>query len=312
MPNEANASVQNVNTSTPDALGSLSEALQRAVDRAAASVARVEGRRGYALSGIVLDADHVVTTSRAVAAEGDIKVVSAQDDTPRKADVVGADAHLDIALLHAPGHGMPAATLEPAGEARVGELVLRVARSSGDTEATFGIVRRVGGPWRTPWGARFPISLHCDADPFRGFSGGPLVRASGAVLGMSTAALSRRRNDVIPTETIERVVAELREHGRVRRGYLGISVQPVSLPDQMAERIGMRRAALIAGMADDAPAYEALLVGDILVSLGGEPIDGPGALVGLLDQHAPGAKVAVRVVRGGELTDLEVTVGARR
>jgi serine protease Do len=129
---------------------------------------------------------------------------------------------------------------------------------------------------------------------------------------MSTAALSRRRNDVIPSETITHVTDQLREHGRMRRAYLGVSVQPVTLPSHAAPESGQSHGLMVAGMEDGAPAAGTLALGDVLLSLDGESLDRPAALMGLIADRAPGTRVAVEVLRGGVVHEVQVELGVRR
>ena len=295
------------------ALGALSDAIEAAVARAARSVVRVHGRRGYALSGVVFGEDVVLTTNRAVDRDGDIAVGggAAGGEEAVRGEIVGRDPLTDLALLRAPGLGVPEATWVDAASAHVGQLVLRVSRSGGDPEATLGVVRRLGGPWRSAWGARLPVRLATDAATFRGFSGGPLATLDGRLLGIGTAVLSRSGDTVVPTETVQRVARDLLAEGRVRRGYLGVSVQPVVLPADAVDAAGQARGLLVVGVEDGGPAAGVLALGDVLLALDGEPLALPADLMGQLDAGEPGATASLRTLRGGAERSAQVVLGRR-
>lgn len=284
----------------------LSNALVQGLKEVDASLVRVDGRRGYALSGTVWDEHSVVTTSRAVERDDDITVTLAGGET-HAATLQGRDPSTDLALLKVEAPLTPP-TWQGTEGLEVGGLTLLAGRPGEGVRASLGIIGELGGPWRTMLGGRVARRIHSDAATFRGFSGGPLLTPQGAVLGINTAALGREAFTTLPTETVRRVAQALATHGRLRRGYLGVTGQPVKLQGAPETGVGL----LIVGLEEDSPAAQAgLVVGDILLRVGGERVRHPGQLAALLGDEAIGQTLPVTLVRAGTLTELAVTVAER-
>jgi S1-C subfamily serine protease len=134
------------------------------------------------------------------------------------------------------------------------------------------------------------------------------------LIGVATAQIAHSSGVAVPLDTIERVSTALQQHGRMRRGYLGIGSQPVALPENLRSHLSLTQpsALLIVSVEPGSPADRAgLILGDVLVSLGGETVRNTDDLLELLGPERVGQPAAVRVLRGGELRDLTVTVGER-
>ena len=145
-----------------------------------------------------------------------------------------------------------------------------------------------------------------------GFSGGPLVDASGAVLGMNTSGLLRGAAATIPVETLDRVVSAILEHGKVRKAYLGVGTQPVRLQAAASANADQETGLLIVSVEESGPAESGgLLQGDTIVSLDGEPVRQVDDLLSLLSSDRVGKAVEVAVVRGGALAKISVSLGER-
>ena len=287
-----------------------SEVFVEALEAVAESVVRVEGRRGYPLSGVVWSEDLVVTTARAVEYDEGIRIGREGGDL-REAELVGSDPRLDLALLRVDGGGLRAADWSE-DEARVGQLVLLVGRPRTGLRASLGIVALSEGEWRTYPGGKVDRRLSTDATPFPGFSGGPLLTSGGEVLGVNTAALTRRRPVTLPSITVKRTVDALLAHGKVRRGYLGIAGQLVMLPPDLERSSGQRSGLLIVSVEPESPAAQShLSLGDTLLAIGGEKIGSPGDLALALDSDRIGESVTVRFLRGGEPMEAAVTIAER-
>jgi S1-C subfamily serine protease len=144
-----------------------------------------------------------------------------------------------------------------------------------------------------------------------GFAGGAFVDTSGAVLGVATAGRIRGLGVVIPASIAWRTAATVLEHGGLKRGYLGIAGQPVRLPEnQQAE--GREEALLVVGVTSGSPASAAgVMVGDVIVALDDHAVESPEDLLDLLLGDRVGRPVTLRVLRGGSMRDLTVTVGER-
>jgi S1-C subfamily serine protease len=286
-----------------------------AVQKAATYTVRVAARRGPAASGIalapdlILTADHVVDQSRESAIS-----VGLPDGSEVSATLAGRDPNTDLALVRLPdGKLTPATPAE--GEPRTGALALAVARPGAEPAASLALVTGMGGPARTRRGGVLERFIQVDVVLYPGFSGGPLVDAAGAVLGMNTSGLGFGGPSVaIPWALASRLAGTIAQHGRVPRGYLGVGSQPVAL-SQAAKDLagGQERGLLVVQVADGGPAAQAgVLQGDILVKLAETAITNADDLQGLLGPDRVGTAVPAVLVRGGELKELSITIGSRQ
>ena len=291
----------------------LSTGMADAVETIGPAVVRVNGRRRRSGSGVVYGPNTVLTASHVLEREEDL-TVGLHDGRTLSARFAGRDHSTDLAVLRVEGLEVEAAT--PAeGEARVGQLALAVGSSSSRREgprATLGIVSAVGGPVRTWRGPRLERYIQTDATPYPGFSGGPLIDARGEVLGILVSSWGRGAAFAIPADLAWRVAGMLEERGSVKRGYLGILSQPVRLPDGQRLGLTQKGGLLVVGVEDGSPAGRGgLIIGDILATLDGQPVEDTDDLLVLLGGERVGRPVPVKLVRGGELAELEITVGER-
>ncbi len=293
-------------------LSALSQSLASIVECVAPSVVRVEARRRHGATGIVWSAEgHIVTTHHAIEHEGSITIGLADGRTV-SAELVGRDPSTDLALLKADVPGLTPLAPTPLDGVKVGHLVLALGRPGRTARATLGIVSAFGESWRTFAGGRIDRYLETDADLPPGFSGGALVDAQGRFLGLLTAALSRTAAVIIPGETIGRVTQALQQHGGIRRGYLGVGAHPVRLPQGLWARAGSEDGLMFLTVEPEGPADRAgLMIGDVLVSLGGQPLHSIEELLGYLGDEKVGTQVQARVLRAGEVRELPLTIGKR-
>jgi len=289
----------------------LSDALAGAVESVGASVVRVEAGRGLPSSGVAWTADLLVTVHHAIEREDGISI-GLPDGSTAEATLVGRDAPSDLALLQIQGARLAPARFDEGAALKVGHLLLGVARPGRTARAALGIAAALGPDWRTPAGAKIDRYLQLDIGRYPGFSGGAVADASGAVVGLSTTGLVRGHILAVPTSTLRRVAGALQAHGHVRRGFLGVGVYPVRLPPELAQRAGQPGGALIISVQAGGAAEKAgVLLGDVLVALDGKPVTEPGDLIGLLDEDRIGARAVARLVRGGQLQDVPLTIGTR-
>jgi S1-C subfamily serine protease len=295
-------------------LSTVSNQLADAVQAAGAWTVRVQARRGPPASGIALAADLILTADHVVdpAREDSIKI-GLPDGSEVGGSVVGRDPATDLAILRiASGSLTPAKAA--AGEPRTGSLALVVGRPGAEPNASLGLITGLAGPARTRRGGMLERFIQVDAVMYPGFSGGPLVDADGAVLGMITSGLGFGGPAVaIPWALASQLAETIGKHGKVPRGYLGVGSQPVSLSPQAKEVTGgQERGLLVVQVAEGGPAAAAgFLQGDILVRLDGSAVTNADDLQGLLGPNRVGSSVNASVVRGGELRDLSLTVGTR-
>lgn len=296
-------------------LQALSDGLTGAVERAARSVVAIHARPRIPSSGIVWRDGVVVAAHHTVKRDEEIAVTLGDGSTAR-ARVAGRDPSTDLAVLRLEGSKAPAA--EIASETpRVGQLVLAVGRPGGEeggATASLGVVSAVGPSWRSWAGGEIDHFVRLDLAIYDGFSGGALVDAQGRVLGINSSALARGSAITVPAATVERVMTQLLERGRVDRGYLGVAMQPVRLGAALAQKLELRRdvGLLVVQVAPDGPAEKAgLLVGDVIIGVDGRPVDDLDDLLGILGGERIGTTTQVRVVRGGTLAEVPVTIAAR-
>jgi serine protease DegQ len=294
-----------------DLLASFSNQLADAVATSAPSIVQVQGRRRPA-SGLVYADNVVITTVRALGREDGLHV-RRHDGTALDADFAGWDPTTNLAVLRVAGLDAP--PIKPAtAEARVGHLALAVARSwSNAVTASAGIVSVIGGP--LPTGRRRAIDqvIRTTAPMHDGFAGGAFLDTSGRLIGIATAAAIRGLGIVIPAAIAWKTAATVLEHGRLKRGYLGLAGQPVRLPErQAAGSAGDHDALLVVHVTDGSPAAAAgVLIGDVILEFDGHPVESPEDLLDLLVGDRVGRQVTLRVLRGGTSSQLPVTVGER-
>src|SRR3954466_4828363 len=246
---------------TNASLWQLSNELADTAAAVAASVVQVRGHRRPG-TGLVYADGVVLTTTRALGREDGLHVTR-PDGTSVDAELVGWDPTTNLALLRAPGIGLPALT-PGSTPPRVGHLALAIARSwSNALTASAGIVAVIGGP--LPTGRRRAIDevIRTTAPMHDGFSGGAFVDASGDLIGVTTAARIRGLGVVIPASIAWKTAASVMEHGRPKRGYIGIAAQRVRLADGQRTEPDRDAALLVVGVSDGSPAARAgVLVGD--------------------------------------------------
>ena len=294
-----------------DSVRELSEALAGAVESTAPAVVRVEGRRRGASTGVAWSEDVVVTADHVLEWDEDV-TVGLPDGRTATASVAGRDAGTDLAALRVPGARLAVPSWSALDGLKVGHLVVAVSRPGRTAQARLGIVSALGESWRTPAGGRLDRYLQSDIAVHQGFSGSALVEAGGRLVGLNTAGLLRATPTAVPSSTVKRVVESLLAHGQVRRGFLGIGMQPVRLPAPFDQQLGQDAALLVSSVQPDSPAARAgILLGDVLVSLDGQALRHPGELLPLLDEDRIGTEVKARLLRAGELRDVAVVVGAR-
>ncbi len=288
-------------------LKDLSDDIASLVEKASKSVVRVDARRGRAGTGIVWDSGLVLTANHVVEQEDDIQVVA--DDKSTKATLVGRDPATDLALLKVDGLSAPAMPRAKVDDLRPGQIVLAIGRP-GSLKATFGTISSVSSSWRGWRGSEIEHLIQTNAPLYPGFSGGPLVDVDGRVVGMNSWVFGRGDGRAVAMDVAERVVASLKADGRIRRPYLGIGTQEVPLPEAVKAKAKQDTGLLIVAVEPQSPADKAgLMQGDTLVALNGTTTNNLEDLYTGLRKAKVGATQTVRVIRAGELKELQVTVG---
>lgn len=292
-------------------LNEISGELSGIVEKVAPSIVRVEARRRIPGSGIVWASDGtIVTADHIIEREEDLRIGLA-DGRVAEATLVGRDPTTDVAVLRAQAAGLSVPAWSDGERAKVGQLVLALGRPGRTVRARLGMISALGDAWRAPAGGELTRYLEADVAIRFGFSGGPLVDTAGAVLGMNTAGLLREAALTVPVATLRRVVATLLTHGRIRRGYFGLGAHPVRLPaawQQQDQEVGL----LVVSIEPGSPAERGgLLMGDTLVAIDGTLVRRHDDIQARLTPESVGTTVRVRLIRGGEVKELSVTIGER-
>jgi S1-C subfamily serine protease len=293
-------------------LEDVSNALAAAVANAGQSVVRIEARRRMPASGIVWTPDGViVTASHVVRREDDIRVGLSSGEKIA-ATLVGRDVTTDLAVLNVKASDHIGVSWADDDDIRVGHIALALGRPGANVMATFGIVSALGESWKTPAGGSLDRYLQTDVVMYPGFSGGLLVNAVGEGMGMNTSGLLRGISLAVPHSSMTKTVETLLEHGRVRRGYLGVGVQPVRLPAALAEKLAQESGVLLTSVEPQSPGEKGgLVLGDTIVRLADQTISHVDDLLASLSGEMVGVEVPVQIVRGGKIKDLNVEIGER-
>ena len=265
-------------------------------------------------SGFVISADGYVMTNAHVVQDADEILVRLNDRRELNAEVVGSDPQTDVALLKIDANDLPTLNLGDSDELKVGEWVAAIGSPFGfDHSVTAGIVSAIN---RTlPRDAYVPF-IQTDVAINPGNSGGPLFNLEGEVVGINSQIFTRSGGFMgvsfaIPINVAMDVADQLREDGRVNRGWLGVMIQPVS--QDLAESFGMENAigALIADLDPEGPAAEGgLQAGDVILEVNGEEVERSSSLPRLIGRGAPGTEVELTLMRDGEEMTESVELGS--
>ncbi len=248
----------------------------------------------------------VVTTDHTLKRDTDV-TITLPDGTNLPATLAGRDAGTDLAVLRVAGANTVAAKTADEASIKTGHLVFALGRRGENAiSASFGTISALDGAWRTWRGGQVERFIRPDLSIYPGFSGGALVDVEGQVIGLNTSGLTRGSGVTIPAATVTRVVNDLLTSGHVRRGYLGIGMHPVQLPDG-------RDGLIILSVEPDGPAAKAgVLIGDVLLTLEGQPVTDTDDVQAHLGGDRVGQPISAELLRGGSPLKLDITPGERR
>jgi S1-C subfamily serine protease len=285
-------------------LTALSEELAAAVERTGQAVVAVHARPRFSSSGVFWRPGVIVTAEHTIRREEEI-TVTLPNGSSTPATLAGSDAGTDVAVLRveaASGASAPRVGTVPAP----GNVVLAIGRSQDSgVNATMGIVSAVSGSWRTWRGGRLDHYIRLDLTLYPASSGGVVVNTAGEAIGIATSALSRIAGVAVPVTTVDRVVEEILTRGRVARGYLGVGLQPVELPDH-------QKGVIVLSLEPDGPSAKAgVLIGDILVSLGGKAVPDTDDIQAVLESTGTGQSIEAEVLRGGAPKKVAIAIWER-
>ena len=215
-------------------------------------------------------------------------------------------------MLKVAGLGGPALTPSTSAP-RTGHFAIAIARSwSNVVTATSGLVSIIGGPLRTGRREAIEKVIRTSAPMHDGFAGGAFLDASGGLVGVATASAIRGLGIVIPAAIAWQTAATLRQHGQIKRGYLGIASQPVHVAQFESSDPNHPGALLVAHVTPASPAAAAgVIVGDVIVEFDGRRVESPEDLLDLLTGDRVGRAVGLQMLRGGAPVTVTITVGER-
>jgi S1-C subfamily serine protease len=294
-------------TMAENILQTLSDAMAEAVESAGASIVKVAARRRMPASGVVWSSDGLIVTSHHVVEHEDRIQIGLPNGETVRGSLVGRDPNTDLAVIRAEAKDLTAATWAEVNEVRVGHMALAVGRPGDDLQTTLGVISAL-----THSADENKYFAQTDVVMYPGFSGGPLVAVDGRVMGLNSSGLMRGVSLTVQTPTIRYVVENLLKHGKMRRGYLGVGIQPARLPANLAEELGQKTGALVVSVEPSSPADQGgLFLGDTVVALGSHKIEDMDDLLGSLSGAQIGSSAVVKIVRGGQVQQLTVTIGER-
>ncbi|MEA3274601.1 MAG: DegQ family serine endoprotease [Pseudomonadota bacterium] len=265
-------------------------------------------------SGFIIDPDgHIVTNNHVVEKASEVQVIL-NDGSRYQAEIKGRDPKTDLALLKIDADKpLPYVTFGSSETARVGDWVLAVGNPFGlGGSVSAGIISARG---RDINSGPYDDYLQIDAPINRGNSGGPLFDAGGRVIGINAAIYSPSGGNVgigfaIPASTAASVIAQLRKHGRIERGWLGVQIQSVT--EDVAESLGLEspQGALVASVVPDSPAAKAgLQPGDVILTVDGTAVEELKTLPRLIADTTAGAELGIEIHRNGSMKKLSVVIG---
>ena len=296
-------------TQEPNLLSALSDVLvaRFAAARASAAAVRLSER---AHLGAILWRNDVLVTSEQSLPDGEALEAVLADGSSMPGKLAGRDPATNVAVIRL-DRAVGAPTLV-ASVPQVGALVLAAgADGGGRPSVRLGVVNAVGPEWHSMQGGRIEARIQLDIRLAASEEGGPVFDAAGGWLGMTTFG-PRGQVLVIPAATVERVAPVLLAGGRVPRGWLGVALRPVAVPDELRAAAGEATGLMVMSLSAEGPAAKAGLVpGDIIISVDGTSARRLRSVLAHLGSDSVGRSVSLRLIRGGAVVPVEVTITER-
>jgi S1-C subfamily serine protease len=292
-----------------DVLHAFSEALRQRTAAAEKLVSTIQLSHGRHATGTLWTADTVVASEQALPRREEFDVIAA-GGTSLRTHVAGRDRGTNIAVLRL-SQALPAPAVV-AAEALAGSLAFaHGADGAGGATTRMGVVNSSGPEWVSMAGGRIDRRIILDMRLSDSEEGGPAFDAAGGCLGITTFG-PRRQVLVIPALTIERIVPALLRDGRIERGWLGVSLQPVLVPDALRTQAGQAAGLMVMSLVEGGPAANAgVVAGDIVLALNNVATARFRSLSRQLGAESIGRKADLRLIRGGQVLSLEATIAAR-
>jgi S1-C subfamily serine protease len=295
-------------------LNKVSQALVDLVARASTGIVAFKAAAYRTASGVVLGNNLIAAAHHAVKRDSGIPLQTAAG-AQSTATVIGREPGLDLAILRSDDLKVDSLVARDAASVKAGELAAVVGLTTDvGASASLGIMGAVGGSRRTWRGGTLEQFLRLDVNLYPSQSGGAVIDAEGALIGMATPALLRHSAVAIPVSTLNRVADELLKQGRIRRGYLGVGMQAVPIPAALRERLGFSHeyGLIVLSVEHESPADKAgWQLGDILLTLNDSPVVDVDELQAILRGDRVGQKIKALLIRGGEKLEGEITIEER-
>ena len=292
----------------------LSNQLAQATGQAATSVVAIHTESRGSSSGIVWRPGLIVTSEHALRRDEEIRVTLPTGRVV-SATLAGRDLSTDIAVLKCAEADSAVSQVGDVARLKPGSLTLVVGRTrASGPVAALGVVSLVAAERRTWTGASLAPYIRLDIGLQPTAVGGAVISALGDTIGLATPRFARFGAIAVPSSAIHRIADTLLTKGHIPRGYLGVGLQPVSLPDHLREVLqrNEKAATIVLEVHPEGPAAKAgIVIGDILVSLGGHSITRPGDIQSLLAGDAIGKSLPLKFVRGGSVQEGNIVVAER-
>jgi S1-C subfamily serine protease len=297
-------------TDQTDLLSQFSSALAARTQAAKNAVVAIRLAHGRHITGIVWRSDAIVASEQSLPRKDEFELI-APGGSATTAMIAGRDPSTNIAILR-PAAPLASPSSLP-GEAHAGAIALAVgADGSGGASVRLGLVNLVGAEWHSSRGGLIDRRIVLDIGLAHREEGGPVFDAAGGCLGMSTFG-PRGQVIVIPTATIERVVPQLLKDGRVARGWLGVALQAVAVPDALREAAGQSSGLMVMSVVEGGPAAQAgILAGDIILSVDGTSTHRFRRIAKLFGSDSIGRKAELRLIRSGAVMTVQTTIAERK
>jgi S1-C subfamily serine protease len=296
-------------TDQPDLLAQFSNAVAARADLAKNTVVAIGLAHERHMTGMVWRSDIVIASEQSLPRSDDFELVTSGGSVVT-ARIAGRDPSTNIAILRLDG---PIASPSiAAGEAHTGAVALAIgADGKGGVSARLGLVNLAGAEWHSSRGGLIDRRIVLDISLARREEGGPVFDAAGACLGMSTFG-PRGQVILIPTATIERIVPLLLKDGRIARGWLGVALQAVAVPDALRETADQSSGLMVMSVVDGGPAAQAgIVAGDIILSADGISAHRYRKIAGQFGSDSIGRTADVRLIRSGAVITVQTTIAER-
>jgi S1-C subfamily serine protease len=295
-------------------LVALSQSMAETVEQLQSSLVYIHTSQNFPISGFVFTDETVLTTNQGLH-DGKETLVTLPGGERISALLAGRAPEHNLALLRLPG-----TTLQPVDflddRLRIGELVIAVGRPDpAGIQATLGVISRIAGPLKLENGAILEETIHTDATPFPGFSGGPLVNANRKIVGINTTNFEWAQFSTIPIRIAIQIAKSLEQYGRIRRGYLGIRSQKVRLYPSHRKELGRPQVSglVIIRVEPDSPAARAnLMEGDVITGINGQVVQYHTDLLAQLSSSSINQTLLVEMLRGSHRLIVHVPVREHR